>query len=76
MCIRDSRYVVARYENSELVDRSSGTPYSLRWDRTLDEGGLLWYTDNGYEQLAIGDPKGTLLAVSYTHLTLPTSDLV
>lgn len=60
---RADRYVVARYENGALVDRSSRTPYSLHWDRDLDENGLLWYTDGGYEQLAIGDPNGTLLVL-------------
>jgi len=60
---RADRYAVARYENSELVDRSGATPYSLHWDRKLDEDGLLWYADDGYEQLAIGDPNGTLLVL-------------
>ena len=61
--------------------------YELIQKRTLDSryyvknntGGKVFYTQQSYGPINYVDPNGYLRAidsVSYTHLTLPTSDLV
>ena len=48
-----------------------------QWLTTLDlPGRWVMQTAEGYLQLQGGLSEGTFTTVSYTHLTLPTSDLV
>jgi two-component system nitrogen regulation sensor histidine kinase NtrY len=61
---RSERYAQARYENGRLVERSGNYPFPLDWTRQLGDEGMLWFTEEGYEHLAKGDPNGTLMVLS------------
>lgn len=58
---RAERYVQARYQQGLLVDGSSALGLPLQWQRSLDAEGRAWFTHEGYEFLAAGDPEGAIL---------------
>ncbi|MBP6643073.1 MAG: GHKL domain-containing protein [Flavobacteriales bacterium] len=68
---RTDQYALARYEQSILVDRSNAPGIPLHWKRDLGNDGTAWFVDGGFEYLAKGSEKGTLLV-----LGLPLPGLV
>jgi len=68
---RTDQYALARYEQGLLVDRSNAPGIPLHWERDLGSDGTTWFIEDGFEFLAKGSEKGTLLV-----LGLPLPGLV
>lgn len=71
---KPGRFVQARFERGALSSASGPYVFPITWNRPVPPQGLHW-TDGGYDLLARGDPKGSLLVLGsriptwWDHLT-------